>query len=136
MREIAMTRQFEGALENAGALPLSPKGALTHHCPVGAAVVLALGKSCALRGESRLLREPPVNATSLRSVVIARADGWAFCVTRKTVVSVPKTTRRLPVKTCHRQVFTVIGGAPPMFSFAKENQKTWKDGDAQSRSTI
>ena len=40
----------------------SRKGALTHH-PEGA-VVLAVGKPCALRGGRRLLRKPPDNATA------------------------------------------------------------------------
>ena len=46
----------------------SRKGALTHH-PEGA-VVLAVGKPCALRGGLRLLRQPPDNATALANAAV------------------------------------------------------------------
>ena len=52
-----------GGLRETGGPPFFlPKGALTHH-PEGA-VVLAVGKPCALRGGLRLLRQPPDNATT------------------------------------------------------------------------
>ena len=54
----------------------SRKGALTHHCPEGAAVVLALGKPCALRGGFRFLRKATDNATApAGAAVIVCADG-------------------------------------------------------------
>lgn len=57
-----------------GRFSFFPKGALTHH-PEGA-VVLAVGKPCALRGGLRLLRQPPDNATApMGAAVIVCADG-------------------------------------------------------------
>ena len=51
----------------------SRKGALTHH-PEGA-VVLAVGKPCALRGGLRLLRQPPDNATAPASAAVIVCAG-------------------------------------------------------------
>ena len=63
------------ALRATGALLFFPKGALTHH-PEGA-VVLAVGKPCALRGGLRLLRQPPDNATApMGAAVAALPQRW------------------------------------------------------------
>lgn len=70
-----------------------PKGALTHH-PEGA-VVLAVGKPCALREGLRLLRQPPDNAT-LQVLLSSSAQ--------VSVVSVLETACDLPAQTCHRQL--------------------------------
>ena len=58
----ARLNSLEGLRETGGPPFFLPKGALTHH-PEGA-VVLAVGKPCALRGGLRLLRQPPDNATT------------------------------------------------------------------------
>ena len=64
-----------GGLRGTGGLPpfFSRKGALTHH-PEGA-VVLAVGKPCALRGGLRLLRQPPDNATAPASAAVIVCAG-------------------------------------------------------------
>ena len=66
--------RWEASGKPGASLFFLPKGALTHH-PEGA-VVLAVGKPCALRGGLRLLRQPPDNATApMGAAVIVCADG-------------------------------------------------------------
>ena len=69
--------QMGGLRETGGLLLFSPVRAhLLTTAPEGAAVVLALGKPCALRGGLRLLRQPPDNATApMGAAVIVCADG-------------------------------------------------------------
>ena len=69
MRGIQSNTMILCAPGNRGASLLSRRGALTHH-PEGA-VVLAVGKPCALRGELRLLRQPPDNATAPAGVLLS-----------------------------------------------------------------
>ena len=66
-----------GGLRETGGLPpfFSRKGALTHHCPEGAAVVLALGKPCALRGGCGCCGQPPDNATAPASAAVIVCAG-------------------------------------------------------------
>src|SRR5699024_1218570 len=96
-----------------------PKGALTHHCPEGAAVVLALGKPCALRGGLRLLRQPPDNATAPTGAAVI------VCAIGQIPSLQPTLFLQPPAQTCHRQLCRRDGRAscPSIFSFAKEKQK-------------
>jgi hypothetical protein len=67
---------------------------------------------------------------------IACADGFLFCFIIKTVVSVLETTRRLPAKTCHRQLYRSYGyrfSGDTHFLFAKKQKR--KDGEDKWRST-
>lgn len=84
-----------GGLRETGGLPFfSPKGALTHH-PEGA-VVLAVGKPCALRGELRLLRQPPDNATAPAGAAVI------VCAIGQIPSLQPTLFFQPPAQTCHR----------------------------------
>ena len=113
----ALRRSIMGALRATGALLFFPKGALIHH-PEGA-VVLAVGKPCALRGGLRLLRKPPDNATAPASAVVIVCAIGQIPSLQLTLFFQP------PAQTCHRQLCRRDGraGGPPIFSFAKEKQK-------------
>jgi hypothetical protein len=59
------------------------------------------------------------------AAVIVHADGYMFCFSIKTVVSVLKTTRRLPVKNINLMFFTAMGlasPATPIFFLRKRNK--------------
>lgn len=60
------------------------------------------------------------------AAVIVHADGYMFCFSIKTVVSVLETTRRLPVKNINLMFFTAMGiasSATPIFFLRKRNKK-------------
>ena len=88
-----------GGLRETGGLPpfFSRKGALTHHCPEGAAVVLALGKPCALRGGCGCCGSLQTMPQHLRVLLSSSAQ--------VAVVSALETVCSLPAQTCHRQLY-------------------------------
>ena len=88
-----------GGLRETGGLPpfFSRKGALTHHCPEGAAVVLALGKPCALRGGCGCCGSLQTMPQHLRVLLSSSAQ--------VAVVSALETVCSLPAQTCHRQIY-------------------------------
>ena len=93
-----MTRA--GAFRETGALRFffSPKGALTHHLPVGQAVVLPLCVSRALcEADCALCGERQTMLPCLRASVII------VCAEERCAVPPP-------AKTCHRQLFTALRG--------------------------
>ena len=67
--------QIGGLRETGASFFFSRKGALTHHRPEGAAVVLALGKPCALREGFRFLRKATDNATAPASAAVIVCAG-------------------------------------------------------------
>ena len=97
------------ALRATGALLFFPKGALTHH-PEGA-VVLAVGKPCALRGGLRLLRQPPDNATAPMGAAVGAEILYPM---------LPPACANLPPAALPQRWTGVL---PAHFLFAKEKQK-------------
>ena len=99
------------------------KGALTHH-PEGA-VVLAVGKPCALRGGLRLLRQPPDNATAPTGAAVI------VCAIGQIPSLQPTLFFQPPAQTCHQQLCRRDGRAscPSIFScrFSEEenHQRSW-----------
>lgn len=94
-----------------------PKGALTHH-PKGA-VVLAVGKPCALRGGFRFLRKATDNAIAPAGAAVI------VCAIGEILSLQPTLFLQPPAQTCHWQLCRRDGRAfcPSIFSFAKEKQK-------------
>lgn len=118
------------------AFSFSRRGALTHHLQSRRWYPSRWSGSCALHELSS--DSSPEGAGNAASG-IACAVGSMFCFIIKTVVSVLETTRRLPAKTCHRQLLRSYGYrffCDTHFLFAKKKQKQKrKDGEDKWRST-
>ena len=116
--------ETRGVRETERPVSFIPKGALTHH-PEGA-VVLAVGKPCALREGLRLLRQPPDNATTLgrcchRPRSYRKHSRRCDCVLGYKQYP---NLRQLPAKICHRQLYRRYGRlCAAHFLFAKKKQK-------------
>ena len=121
-----------GGFRETGSLPLfSPRRAHLLTTPEWA-VVLAVGKPCALRGRLRLLRQPPDNATApAGAAVIVCADGrtqpqTCLCGGLRFVTHLPPACVNLPPAALP-QIGRRLRRLP--FLFAKKKQKARAQND-------
>ena len=123
---------YGGAPGNRGA-SLFPEGR-TYSPPEGA-VVLAVGKPCALRGGLRLLRKPPDNATAPAgaAVISLRRSGNSVCDKRSAWGGISTHIAACLRKPATGSFAAEMDGrsCPSIFSFAKEKQKKAIRGEAR-----
>ena len=124
-----------GAFRETGALLFFPKGRT--YSPPRRGGGIACGNRALCEADAASAEALWTMPQLCGAAVIVHAVGYMFCFIIKTVVSVLETTRRLPAKTCHRQLLRNYGhrfSGDTHFLFAKKKQKR-REGENEWQST-